>query len=950
MIKKRSLVSIFILIIFLSSLGISVSSAETSSTTSENITDSISSISSFPSEESMVDYRIVQIDENQNLDGNIFQDSFESKLLESDKTVIFDAILSFDRPVGADEQIFLSKNDIEIVSEYDVIYGMHVRGTAESILLLNDLKNALYIEENAVGEALLYNVTEQFGVRDIWQASLGMGYTGNSDKAIAILDTGIDDTHLDSAFTLAYWQDFVGANASLSSPVYYPTATDLAEHGTHCASIAASSGAQTTTGAWKVTDSGFFPITDGWHYYGTGFYIPTAQTVTINFSWSNSGGTVYVGFEDELGVDVANNYFSPASGGVGTFSYSISSAGWYWPYYGSVSGEAGNFYSAEVAYNSGWTNPYTDGRGPFTGVAPDSQIVGLKVLDDFGITYTSQFLLGLDWLYNNGQDYDVTVASMSLGFGQIVSSVDTAITNIVRNKGIVCVAAAGNGGTSAGGIFSPASCVDVISVGAVNKANEIAYYSSVGTALYPHIDVVAPGGSWAYSGSAAPYQPIIAGDSNDGDEAYSYVTSSYQTPGIDYYSNNFRGMQGTSMACPFVAGVAQLVIDAMIDAGEWEYSWAVAKKVKQIICMGTSELRNLEATLANGGETYDGDSDGTPQVTPINRVTKDYTEGWGSIYPIAAIEAVTSWMTVGTPETVSLSGKLGETRVIIRQVDLESGTLYRMEGNFTVTNFIDADLLLFKENPSETGDPMLYAACTLGIVANESLIFNVPEDGTYYFVVKWVDGSYQGDCKFSIERIISLQSHNYGDVLQSGTKISFNIDTTSLTSLTYKWDTNAPIAFSSLYEVYLPVGDGEHAVTIYMQDTWGNNAEIFYAFVTDDTKPIILLDGVSNNDEITATQNISVNIVEAHLQGVVYHWDTSADQAWAEPYTTTAPKSLGIHTLSITATDVAGNQETTIFTFEVIGSTTDPTGNFMIPVFAAIFSLLLVAVIQRKKK
>ncbi len=217
MIKKRSLVSIFILIIFLSSLGISVSSAETSSTTSENITDSISSISSFPSEESMVDYRIVQIDENQNLDGNIFQDSFESKLLESDKTVIFDAILSFDRPVGADEQIFFSKNDIEIVSEYDVIYGMHVRGTAESILLLNDLKNALYIEENAVGEALLYNVTEQFGVRDIWQASLGMGYTGNSDKAIAILDTGIDDTHPDLKGKVMAKRDFTLFDNELKS-------------------------------------------------------------------------------------------------------------------------------------------------------------------------------------------------------------------------------------------------------------------------------------------------------------------------------------------------------------------------------------------------------------------------------------------------------------------------------------------------------------------------------------------------------------------------------------------------------------------------------------------------------------------------------------------------------------------------------------------------------------
>ncbi len=946
MIKKRSLLSIFILIIFLNSLGISVSSAESRSSTSVDITDSISSISSFPSEENRVDYRIVQVDEHQNLDGNIFQDSFESKLLESEKTVIFDAILSFDKQVGDDEYIFLAKNDIEIVAEYDVIYGMHVKATAASLLRLSDLKNAHYIEESVVGEALLYNVTEQFGVRDIWQTSLGMGYTGNSDKAIAILDTGIDDTHLDSAFTLAYWQDFVGVSKDASGDEY-ATATDIAEHGTHCASIAASSGAQTTTGAFKVTDSGFFHTSEGVGYYGTAFYIPSSQTVTINYSWTDHSGTAFAGIEDEFG-GYTDNRASPASGGSGTFSTSLT-AGWYWPFYGSASGETNSYYSAEVQYNSGWTNPHADSYGPFAGVAPSSKIVGLKVLDDSGSNYSPDLIAGLNWLYNNGQNYDVTVASMSLGFGSVVSTIDTAITNLVRNKGIVCVAAAGNGGTSAGGIFSPGSCVDVITVGSVNKANEVAYYSSVASVTYPHIDVVAPGGSWASSGSAAPDQPIIAGDSNDGDEAYSYVSSSYQTPGTDYYSNNFRGMQGTSMACPFVAGLAQLVIDAMIDEGTWEYSWDVAKKVKQIICMGTSEVRNLEATLANGGETYD-DGDGIPQATTIDRITKDYTEGWGSIYPIAAIEAVTSWMTAGTPETVSLSGKLGETRVIIRQIELESGTLYRMEGNFTVTTFIDADLLLFKESPSDTGDPTLYAVCTYGIVADESLIFNVPEDDKYYLVVKWVDGNYQGDCRFSIEPIIDIQSHNSGEVLKSGTKITLDIDTTSLTSLSYAWDITAPMAFSSPYEAYLPTGDGEHVLYVYMQDTWGNNAQISYSFITDDTKPTILLDGVSNNDVITATQNISVNIVEAHLQGVVYHWDTSADQAWAEPYTTTAPKSIGTHTLSVTATDTAGNQENVVFTFEILESSTDPTGNFIIPVFAAIISLMLVTVIKRKKK
>ncbi|MHA1199423.1 MAG: S8 family serine peptidase [Candidatus Heimdallarchaeaceae archaeon] len=947
MIKKRSLVSIFILITFLSSFGISVSSAETSATNSAGIADSISSISSFPSEENRVDYRIVQVDEHQNLDGNIFQDSFESKLLDSDKTVIFDAILSFDKQVGDDEYIFLSKNDIEIVAEYDVIYGMHVKATASSLLRLSDLKNTLYIEENAVGEALLYNVTEQFGVRDIWQASLGMGYTGNSEKAIAILDTGIDDTHLDSAFTLAYWQDFIGISKDVSSDEY-ATPNDKAEHGTHCASIAASSGAQTTTGVFDIQDSGYFPTTPGNAFLGTWFYVGSSQTVTIYLTWEG-GNSAYAAFLDS---SLSWMGWSPdTTGGSVTYSLVISTPGWYVPVYGgsTTSGAQNQYYSAETRYNSGWANPYTDGYGPFTGVAPSSKIVGLKVLDDMGGNYATQFIAGLDWLYANGQNYDVTVASMSLGFGAVVSSVDTAITNIVRNKGIVCVVAAGNGGTSAGGIFSPGSCVDAITVGAVNKANEVAYYSSVGSVTYPHIDVVAPGGSWAQSGSAAPSQPIIAGDSNDGDDGYNYNFGTSNYPGNDYYSDNFRGMQGTSMACPFVAGLAQLVIDAMIDEGTWEYSWDVAKKVKQVICMGTSEVRNLEATLANGGETYNGDGDGTPQAPTIDRITKDYTEGWGSIYPIAAIEAVTKWMTVGAPETVSLSGKLGEKRVVIRQVDLESDTLYRIDGDFMVTNFIDADILLFQESPSETGDPVLRYALTLGIVANESMIMRVYEDATYYLVVKWVDGNFQGDCTFSIEAIINNQSHNYGDVLQSGTKITFDIDTTSLTSVDYKWDGDIAAVINSPYEFYLPVNDGEHVLTIYVQDVYGNNGELSFLFIADNTAPIILLDGVLDYDELAPGQNFSVNFVEPHLQGVVYHWDTNSDQAWSEPYTTNAPSSLGTHTLSVTATDTAGNQANEVFTFEIVGST-EPTGNFMIPVLATMFSLMLVAEIKRKKK
>ncbi|GAH45899.1 unnamed protein product, partial [marine sediment metagenome] len=199
------------------------------------------------------------------------------------------------------------------------------------------------------------------------------------------------------------------------------------------------------------------------------------------------------------------------------------------------------------------------------------------------------------------------------------------------------------GGTASGGIFSPASSPDCIAVGAVNKEDEISYYSSNGSPgdSYLRPDVVAPGGSLAPSGSSAPRQPVFAADSNDADT----TRVDGEMPETDYYLNNFRGMQGTSMACPMVAGLAQLVIDAMIDRyGQWEYSWENAKKIKQIICMGTFEVRNIEGNLATGGESYDGDGDGIAQNAPINRYSKDNVEGWGRVSAEAAIQAVTKWL------------------------------------------------------------------------------------------------------------------------------------------------------------------------------------------------------------------------------------------------------------------------------------------------------------------
>ncbi|MDG1331809.1 MAG: S8 family serine peptidase [Crocinitomicaceae bacterium] len=124
---------------------------------------------------------------------------------------------------------------------------------------------------------------------------------------------------------------------------------------------------------------------------------------------------------------------------------------------------------------------------------------------------------GVEYAIINGAD----VISMSWG-GTGYSATYQLIFDQAYNQGIVCVAAAGNSNTSA--LMYPASYNHVISVGATDQNDQKATFSNYGSA----IDVMAPG---------VGIQSCLAGSN-----------SSYGT------------MQGTSMACPMVAGLAALML------------------------------------------------------------------------------------------------------------------------------------------------------------------------------------------------------------------------------------------------------------------------------------------------------------------------------------------------------------------------------------------------------
>jgi len=197
----------------------------------------------------------------------------------------------------------------------------------------------------------------------------------------------------------------------------------------------------------------------------------------------------------------------------------------------------GNGHGTHVAGTICGTGEASNGK--YKGVAPKANLIAAKVLDSSGSGSFSGVIAGLEWATGKnpqvmnlslGQD----IAGSCDGTDPVCQAVDAA-----WDKGVVVCVAAGNAGPGSSTVGTPGCSKKVITVGASDKADQIAFFSSRGPTKDNRVkpDILLPGSN------------IVAPRAKN---------TSLGHP----VNQSYTSASGTSMATPHCCGVAALMLSA----------------------------------------------------------------------------------------------------------------------------------------------------------------------------------------------------------------------------------------------------------------------------------------------------------------------------------------------------------------------------------------------------
>jgi subtilisin family serine protease len=366
----------------------------------------------------------------------------------------------------------------------------------------------------------------------------------------------------------------------------------------------------------------------------------------------------------------------------------------------------GNWYCAT---DEGYTYP-GDGHGHGThtmgtmvgqdgiGVAPGARWIAAKIFDNQGFTYDSWIHDGFQWVLAPNGDPALAPDVVNNSWGNAASGNEQFRPDVqaLRAAGIVPLFSAGNDGPASETIGSPASLQESLAVGATDRDDLIARFSSRGPS------------PWGET------KPEVS------------------APGVDILSTRpggaFGTLQGTSMAVPHVASIAALVrqanpgltvdeIEAILLAtaipmGEErpnnDYGWGLVDAYAAVVRAGNfGRLRGQVTDASSGVSIADATiravaHGGVPTTTTTSDASGYYTVGLGTGHYDVTVSA----FGYASQTAYGIEITTGVTTTLDVALDaLPTGTLQGIVQEMGTGLPLQATLYVPGAPPSVTSDP-----------------------------------------------------------------------------------------------------------------------------------------------------------------------------------------------------------------------------------------------------